>query len=54
MQVILKKDLTIFNKIAIQTRAEMAADKYVVGLSRLQMYESKYILSLPGNCLFCS
>ena len=26
-----KKDLTIFNKIAIQARAEMAADKYVVG-----------------------
>ena len=48
----LKKDLTIFNKIAIQTRAEMAADKYVVGLSRLKMYESKCILSLPGNCLF--
>ena len=37
MQVMLKKDLTIFNNIAIQTRAEMAADKYVVGLSRLQM-----------------
>ena len=30
----------------------MAADKYVVGLSRLQMYESKCMLSLPGNCLF--
>ena len=54
MQVILKKDLTIFNRIAIQTRAEMSADKYVVGLSRLQMYESKCILSLPGKCLFCS
>ena len=37
MQVILKKNLTIFNKLAIQTRAGMAADKYVVGLSRLQM-----------------
>ena len=27
----LKKVLTIFNKIVIQTRAEIAADKYVVG-----------------------
>ena len=52
MQVI-KKDLTIFNKIAIQARAEMAADKYVVGLSRVHMYESKCILSLPAHCLFC-
>ena len=33
-----------FNKIAIQARAQMAADKEAVGLSRVHMYESKCIL----------
>ena len=36
--------LTRFNKIAIQARAQMAADKEAVGLSRV----------LRDNCLFCS
>ena len=35
---------TIFNKIAIQPTAQMAADKEAVGLSRVHMYESKCIL----------
>ena len=35
-----------FNKIAIQARAQMAADKEAVGLSRVHMYESKCILHL--------
>ena len=35
-----------FNKIAIQARAETAADKEAVGLSRVHMYESKCILPL--------
>ena len=43
-----------FNKIAIQARAQMAADKEAVGLSRVHMYESKCILPLRDNCLFCS
>ena len=38
----------------MQARAEMAADKFVGGLARVHMYESKCILSLPANCLFCS
>ena len=33
-----------FNKIATQARAQMAADKEAVGLSRFHMYESKCIL----------
>ena len=32
-----KSDLTRFNKIAIQARAQMAADKEAVGLSRVQI-----------------
>ena len=32
-------DLTRFNKIAIQARAQMAADKEAVGLSRVLTYE---------------
>ena len=39
-------NLTRFNKIAIQARAQMAADKEAVGLSRVHMYESKCILHL--------
>ena len=35
-------DLTSdFNEIAIRARAQMAADKEAVGLSRVHMYESK-------------
>ena len=33
----------IFNKIAIQARAQTAADKEAVGLSRIHMYKSKCI-----------
>ena len=47
-------DLTRFNKIAIQARAQMAAVKEAVGLSRVHIYESKCILPLRDNCLFCS
>ena len=37
----LKNEIHIlFNTIAIQTTAEMAADKEAVGLSRVHMYES--------------
>ena len=36
----------LLNKIAIQATAQMAADKEVVGLSRVRMYESKCILPL--------
>ena len=43
-----------FNKIAIQARVQMAADKETVGFSRVHMYESKCILPLRDNCLFCS
>ena len=43
-----------FKKLAIQARAQMAADKEAVGLSRVHMYESKCILPLRENCLFCS
>ena len=42
-----------FNKIAIQARAQVVADKEAVGLSRVHMHESKCILSLRDNCLFC-
>ena len=38
--------LTRSNKIVIQARAQMAADKEAVGLSRAHMYESKCVLSL--------
>ena len=44
----------IFNKIAIQAGAHMAADKEAVGLSRVHVYESKYIPPLRDNCLLCS
>ena len=37
-------DLTRFNKIATQARAQAAADNDAVGLSRVHMYESKCIL----------
>ena len=46
--------LGLINKIAIQTRAQIAADKQAVGLSRVHMYESKCILPLRDTCLFCS
>ena len=42
-----------FNKIAIQTTAQMAADKEAVGLSRVHTYESKCLLLLRDNFLFC-
>ena len=45
-------ELTRFNKITIQARAQMAADKETVGLSKVHMYESKCILPLRDNCLF--
>ena len=40
-EVQLQEDLTRFNTIVIQARAQMAADKEAVGLSRVHMYESK-------------
>ena len=46
--------LTRFNKITIRARAQMAADKEGVGLSRVHMNESKCILPLRDNCIFCS
>ena len=46
--------LTRFDKIAIQARAQMAADNEAVGLLRVHMYESKCILPLRDNCLLCS
>ena len=48
------RNLTRFNNIVIQARAQMSADKDAVGLSRVHMYESKCILPLRNNCLFCS
>ena len=42
------------NQIAIQATAQMAADKEAVGLSSVHIYESKCILPLRDNCLFCS
>ena len=42
------------NRIAIQVTAQMAADKEAIGLSRVHMYESKCILPLRDNSLFCS
>ena len=36
----------MFNKISIQARAQMAADKEAVGLSRVHEYESKCNLPL--------
>ena len=47
--------LTTFIKIAIQARAQMAADKEAVGISTVHMYESKSrpILPQEANCLFC-
>ena len=42
----------MFNKIAIQARAQMAADKEAVGLSRVHMYESKCILTRYLSILF--
>ena len=45
--------ITRLNKIVIQATAQMAADKEAVGLSRVDMYESKCILPLWDNCLFC-
>ena len=38
--------ISLFNKIAIQATAQMAADKEAVSLSRVHMYESKCILPL--------
>ena len=35
---------TRFNKIAMQATAQMAAYKEAVGLSRVHMYESKFLL----------
>ena len=46
--------LTRFNKIAIQARAHVAADKEAIASSRVHMYESKCMLPLRDNCLFCS
>ena len=46
--------LTRFNQIAIQARAQMAADKEAVGLSRVHMYESKRIPPLRNKCIFYS
>ena len=46
--------VTRFNKFAIQARAQMAADKEAVGLSRVHTYESKCIKHLRDDCLFCS
>ena len=46
--------LTRFNTIVIQARVKMAEDKEAVGLSRVHMYESRCILPLRYNCLFCS
>ena len=45
-------DLTRFNKIVIETTE--TTDKEAVGLSRVHMSESKCILPLRNNCLFCS
>ena len=45
----------VFNKIAIQARAQMAEDKEAGGLSRVHMYDSVIpmcILPLWDNCLF--
>ncbi len=44
-------DLTRLNKIAIQARAQMAADKEAVGLSRVHMYERTLDLDMmpPTN-----
>ena len=42
-----------FNKIPIQARAQMAADKEAVGLSIVHMYESKCVLPLRDYCLWC-
>ena len=39
-----QRNLTRFNKVAIQARAQTAADKEAAGLSRVHMYESKCIL----------
>ena len=41
-----------FNKIAIQAKAQMAADKEAIGLSRVHVYKSMCILR--DNCQFCS
>ena len=50
----ISKCLTIFNKIAIQATAQMVVDKEAVGLSRVHVYESRCIMPLRDNCLFCS
>ena len=42
-----------FNKIAVQAKAQMAADKEARVLSRVYMYESKCILPLRDDCLYC-
>ena len=46
--------LTRFNNIAILARVYIAAGKEADGLSIVRMYESKRILPLRDNCLFCS
>ena len=46
--------LARFNTIAIQATGQMVGDNEAVGLSRVHMYDSKCILPLRENCIFCS
>ena len=46
--------LTRFNTIAIQARAQLAADREAVDLSRVRMYESKCILPSPYEIIVYS
>ena len=47
-------DLTRFNNSSTPATAQMAADKEAVVLSRVHLCESKCILPLRDDCLFCS